>query len=276
MTQGQGPSDPSRRPSGSTHPPPPTRRVGRVLLALVLPTAIAAGVGGGGGSAPAHQAPHSASETDAAGAGAGAAGREGAESPSFQLPEVGTYELPPIAHVPDFELLNRAGEPERLPGLAPGQVALIAFIYTRCSDGRGCPAVLATLQRVDRLLAANAELAPRVRQFAVSFDPHHDTPERMDALARSLRPRADWRFCTAASPTHLAPLLEAFGQDALPLVSEAGVELGLYRHVLKVFLVDARGAVRNVYSAGFLSPELLLIDAETVLREEAAPRATRR
>jgi hypothetical protein len=35
--------------------------------------------------------------------------------------------------------------------------------------------------------------------------------------------------------------------------------------VLKVFLVDARGAVRNVYSSGFLSPELLLVDARTVL-----------
>ncbi len=37
--------------------------------------------------------------------------------------------------------------------------------------------------------------------------------------------------------------------------------------MLKVFLVDARGAIRNIYSAGFLSPELLLVDARTVLRD---------
>ena len=36
-------------------------------------------------------------------------------------------------------------------------------------------------------------------------------------------------------------------------------------HVLKVFLVDAQGAVRNVYSAGFLDAEILRNDAATVL-----------
>ena len=247
-----------RRPTRSFRPPGGLRLApphpGRALLAIAVPIALAAGAA----RAPAHQAPHRAPEASAA----------------FELPQAGTYELPPIARVGEFELLNRGGELERLPGLAPDQVALIAFIYTRCPDGHGCPSVLATQQRIDRLLAADAKLAARVRQFAISFDPAHDTPERMDALARSLRPRADWRFCTPASVAHLEPLLEAFGQDALPLVSESGAKLGLYRHVLKVFLVDARGAVRNVYSAGFLSPELLLVDAETVLLEQAAPEAT--
>ena len=36
-------------------------------------------------------------------------------------------------------------------------------------------------------------------------------------------------------------------------------------HVLKVFLVDAEGGVRNVYSAGFLDAEILRNDAATVL-----------
>ena len=39
-----------------------------------------------------------------------------------------------------------------------------------------------------------------------------------------------------------------------------------------LFLVDAEGAVRNVYSADFLSADLLAIDARTVLLE-AAPEA---
>ena len=36
-------------------------------------------------------------------------------------------------------------------------------------------------------------------------------------------------------------------------------------HVLKVFLVDGEGRVRNIYSTGFLDLRLLLADLETVL-----------
>jgi len=189
-------------------------------------------------------------------------------APRFELPEPGSYELPPISRVSDFTLLDEQGARAALLGLAPDQVAVVSFIYTQCSDGHGCPAALAVLQRLDRAIAADATLAGHVRLATVSFDPAHDTPERMAALRASLAPRGTWRFLTAASPAAIAPVLDAFGQDALPLVGEDAQALGLFRHVLKVFLVDASGAVRNVYSTGFLSPELLLVDARTVLAQE--------
>lgn len=192
------------------------------------------------------------------------------ERPGFALPEPGTYELPVISRVADFTLLDEHGARAALLGLAPGQVAVVSFVYTRCGDGgRGCPAALAVLQRLDRAIAADPALAGRMRIATVSFDPAHDTPERMAALRASLAPRGEWRFLTAASPAAIAPVLEAYGQDALPLVGEDAQALGLFRHVLKVFLVDADGAIRNVYSSGFLSPELLLVDARTVLARSA-------
>jgi cytochrome oxidase Cu insertion factor (SCO1/SenC/PrrC family) len=187
----------------------------------------------------------------------------------FALPEPGSYELPPIAHVADFALQDETGAPAPLLDLAPDQVAIVSFVYTRCSDGRGCPAALAVLQRLDRALAADATLAAHVRIATVSFDPEHDTSARMTELRRAMAPRSQWRFLTAGTPDAIAPVLAAFGQDALPLVGEGEHALGLYRHVLKVFLVDAHGAVRNVYSSGFLSPELLLVDARTVLQTES-------
>jgi cytochrome oxidase Cu insertion factor (SCO1/SenC/PrrC family) len=39
----------------------------------------------------------------------------------------------------------------------------------------------------------------------------------------------------------------------------------LLRHVLKVYLVDAAGDVRNIYSSGLMSPELLMADLRTLL-----------
>jgi hypothetical protein len=42
-------------------------------------------------------------------------------------------------------------------------------------------------------------------------------------------------------------------------------EEAIASHLLRVYLVDASGAVRNVYGADLLDPELLRNDAATVL-----------
>jgi cytochrome c peroxidase len=86
----------------------------------------------------------------------------------------------------------------------------------------------------------------------------------MATLRRNLAPASDWRFLTARDADALAPVLADFGQDMRPA---AGVAAGRIDHVLKVFLVDGERRVRNVYSAEFLDPRLLLNDARTVLRE---------
>jgi hypothetical protein len=80
----------------------------------------------------------------------------------------------------------------------------------------------------------------------------------MKELRGRLGPKGDWRFFTAPDDPALAPVLLDFGQDALPIVTESGEENGAIGHVLKVFLVDARGDVRNIYSTGLLDERLLL------------------
>ena len=83
-----------------------------------------------------------------------------------------------------------------------------------------------------------------------------------------MAPRSDWRFLTAASEAQLRPVLEDFGQDAVPIFSDTGARSGVLRHVLKVFLVDDAGTVRNIYSTGFLDHRILLRDIETLMRAE--------
>src|SRR5262249_44291838 len=65
-------------------------------------------------------------------------------APAFALPAPGSYELPAIARVPDFTLLDERGKPTRLLGLAPDQIAVVSFVYSRCGEGHGCPLALAT------------------------------------------------------------------------------------------------------------------------------------
>jgi len=189
--------------------------------------------------------------------------------PLYQLPEPGSYELPVIDRVGHYELLNASGERVPLLDIGPGNCAIVSFVYASCPDAGGCPLVLASLRRMDRMLASNRELASRVRVVTVSFDPVNDTPERLAILRDHLKPMGEWRFLTAESDREIRPILDDFGQDALRLVAaEDGKPLGVIRHIAKVFLVDSDFAIRNIYSSGFLDPELLLRDIETVLLGE--------
>lgn len=191
----------------------------------------------------------------------------------YALPEAGSYELPPIDRVADRQLLDAEGERAPLLGLGPSEVALVAFVYLSCTDADGCPLALATLQQVDRAVAARPELASRVQLVTVSFDPARDDPEAMAHLRHHMKPRGAWRFLTAESREAIEPVLSDFGQDAVLLLDAEGASTDRIRHVTKVFLVDGGGRVRNVYSSGFLVPELVVRDLETVLGEEGVAAA---
>ena len=147
-----------------------------------------------------------------------------------------------------------------------GKTALVAFVYLGCTDASGCPLPLASLQQADRVIASRDDLRDRVRLVTVSFDPSRDTPVAMRGLRHHMAPRSEWRFLAAASQREIEPVLVAYGQDAAPLLTQAGRDTGLMRHVAKGFLIDPQGGVRNIYSSGFLDHRLLLRDIETALQ----------
>jgi cytochrome oxidase Cu insertion factor (SCO1/SenC/PrrC family) len=198
------------------------------------------------------------------------------ERPLYQLPEPGSYELPVIDRVGRYELLDASGKRAPLLDIEPGGCAVVSFVYASCPDAGGCPLVLASLRRMDRTLASKRDLAKRVQLVTVSFDPVNDTPERLATLRKHLKPIGEWHFLTAASEREIRPVLDDFGQDALRLVAaEDGKSLGVIRHIAKVFLVDSNHAIRNIYSTGFLDPDILLRDVETLLLEEQSSSKSR-
>ena len=64
-------------------------------------------------------------------------------------------------------------------------------------------------------------------------------------------------------------MLEGFEQDVTRAATGDSRELS---HVLKVFLVDGRGWVREIYSTSFLVPRVVVNDIRTLLRERGAGR----
>ncbi|MGD9762235.1 MAG: SCO family protein [Candidatus Binatia bacterium] len=191
----------------------------------------------------------------------------------FEAPAPGSYTLPVIDRVTDHRLVDSNGGAVALTALKQDRLAVVAFVYTACGEAAGCPLAEAILQRVDRRLAEDPALARRVRLLTISFDPERDTPERMRTVRRLYAPKTDWAFLTARDEATLQPVLKDFGQPVAKLYYEDGEWTGLFRHVLKVFLLDEQNRVRNIYSTGMISPELVVNDLRTLAMENAPPHA---
>jgi cytochrome c peroxidase len=198
---------------------------------------------------------------------------QSALQPQFIPPTPGTYTLPTIETVSDHVLLDSTGQQVSLFALTADKIAVISFMYTRCADVGGCPLAAAVLQHLDRLLSERPELAGRVVLLSVSFDPERDSPARLTEVRETLSPHTEWHFLTSKTFADLQPVLADFHQSVAKLWQEDGSWSGMFRHVLKVYLLDAEHNVRNIYSTGLFSAQLVLNDIETVILEIDKPAA---
>lgn len=189
-------------------------------------------------------------------------------TPSYRAPEPGTYELPPIRTVHDHGVVDSGGRDTTLDRVLDGRIAVVSFFYGTCGEKTGCPMSTAVLHRLDARLASDPQAARDVSLVSISFDPARDTPARLAQMEKMRAPGSTWRFLTTCDEAALRPLLDDFGQDIAKLTRADGSWTGQYRHVLKVYLVDGKRRVRNIYSVGFLNPDLVWNDVETLRLEQ--------
>ena len=187
----------------------------------------------------------------------------------FVAPAPGSYRLQRIQRVSDAVLLDSAGQPVRLSALTHGKITLLTFFYTYCVDPLGCPFAHATLAGLRDRVRADRALARRVRFVSVSLDPTHDDPATIAAYARefTIDRNFDWRFVTARRVPELLPVLDDFGQDVSVDIDENGRATRTLHHMLKMFLIDARGDVREIYTLAFLQPQVMFNDIKTLAME---------
>ena len=187
----------------------------------------------------------------------------------------GSYALQVIQQAPDGEVVGRDGQRHRLSEYTRGKVTLLSLIYTYCTEPTGCAlAYEAGVEIKDRIFA-DKRLHGRAQFVALSFDPLNDTRESMQAYggkhARSDGP-LPWHFLTTRSMRQLKPILEGFGQEIEIERDARGRETRTISHMLKLFLIDREGRVREIYSTAFLHPEAMLNDIRTLVMEEDSRR----
>jgi protein SCO1/2 len=167
-----------------------------------------------------------------------------------------------IRAAPAFALTDPAGKTVSRDDLK-GKVWLVSFIFTTCTGT--CPETTLRLSLVQRELRKRG-LFPRgdIRLLSITLDPKRDRPEVLRDYQRlhEADPE-DWHFLTGPAET-IQKVLAAWGMWARPT---AGGQLD---HPSRVFLVDRRGRIREVYNLTFLRPAWVVEDIELLLREPAA------
>ncbi|MGA3081044.1 MAG: SCO family protein [Terracidiphilus sp.] len=156
------------------------------------------------------------------------------------------YHVPaPGDQVPDFKLRNQDGRPIHLSQFH-GKALVVTFIYTRCPSPDFCPRVTRNFATLEKELAANPALYAKSHLICISFDPEHDTPERLRAYGATYigsdakSAFAHWEFAVP-DKSELAEMAEFFD---LGMTSNADSTI---THTLSTTLIGPDGRVVRFY-----------------------------
>lgn len=180
----------------------------------------------------------------------------------FEADPPRSFELPVIREAADFAVRDaETGDLLRLADFR-GRAVVLSLFYTSCADGNACPLATATLRAAEREIERR-KLESRVALLSVTFDEGRDTLEVLRADRARAGAGPAWRFATPETAARRAALLAAYDQRI------ARAPDGTIVHPLRVYLLDGRGRVRQIYSQSFLRPDVLVNDIETVLADDA-------
>jgi protein SCO1/2 len=158
----------------------------------------------------------------------------------------------------DFTLTTQDGKEFRLGDLR-GKIVLVSFIFTTCNGS--CPAMTHRMATVADALAKE-RLKDQVHLLSITLDPARDKP----AVLRNYMRLYDvddkhWTFLSG-SPKQIDKVLSEWGMWVRPGAN------GQLDHPSRIFLLDGRGRVREIYNLDFFRPAWVREDVQ-LLRKEA-------
>jgi protein SCO1/2 len=178
---------------------------------------------------------------------------------SSQLESAKPSRLAVIRKMPDFTLITQTGQTLRRSDLK-GKVLLVSFIFTTCNGT--CPATTHRMAQVlDALRARGLGKEDHIHFLSVSLDPARDTPEALRGYRRLYDIDAsNWSFLTGP-PEQVARTISAWDMWTRPGTN------GQLDHPSRIYLVDRRGRIREIYNLSFLKPAWVVDDVELLLNE---------
>jgi protein SCO1/2 len=159
--------------------------------------------------------------------------------------------------LPSVELTNQDGQTIRTDHYA-GKALLITFIYTRCPLSEFCPRMTAQFGALERMLKNEPSLYEKTHLLTISFDPAHDTPEKLRQYALdeghiTADTFAHWEFATGA-PESIHELAEFLDLEYSMTEDEDQTMV----HNLRTAVVAPDGTLYELHTGNTWQPNELL------------------
>ncbi|MBS0625213.1 MAG: SCO family protein [Verrucomicrobia bacterium] len=185
------------------------------------------------------------------------------------FPAPGTYKLDRIEPMANgWVIESSAWRPRRLSSYTSGKVTLFSFFYGTCRDPTGCPATWAAFEDIQSSLQKDKDLNGRVRLLFLSLDPNVDTPDLLSFYTVKSTPQVPWHFLTTWSEWFLRPIMQSLSLTTSYALDKNGQRTGEIYHMVRVYLIDRDGWIREIYATGFFDPDVVVNDIKTLVMEE--------
>jgi protein SCO1 len=163
-----------------------------------------------------------------------------------------------IARAPEFTLRDPAGASVRLSDYRE-RVVLLAFVFTTC---RGvCPLISRQMVALQNGLKQEGLFGSKANLVSVTVDPETDTAPVLAQYAEQYgADPAGWRFLRE-TPEKTKPVLKAY-DEWTKLLPKGEID-----HPARVYLIDQKGNIREIYSLAFFNEKQALIDMKALLAE---------
>lgn len=174
------------------------------------------------------------------------------------VPEAST--LADIGAAADFKLVDTNGHEIALESFR-GKAVLVSFVYTTCTGT--CPMTTLALTRVRDKLEKAGIWGEGVEFVSITLDPDRDDVEALKRYAEMYKiDTSRWHFLSG-DPAEVKKSLADWGMWV------KRDRTGVLDHPSRVFLVDPRGRIREIYNLEFLKPAWVVDDVRTVLGEKS-------
>jgi protein SCO1/2 len=163
-----------------------------------------------------------------------------------------------IARAPDFALRDTQGSTVRLSDYR-GRVVLLAFVFTSCPGV--CPLISRQMSALQAGLKEAGLFGKQANLLSVTVDPETDTAKVLAEYAQKFdADPAGWRFLRE-TPAKTKPVLKAYDEWTRLLPK------GEIDHPARVYLIDQKANIREIYSLAFFNEKQALIDMRKLVLE---------
>ena len=171
-------------------------------------------------------------------------------------PSGSTYQLPVINSASDFVLVDRSGERVSLKNLKE-KIKIVNFIYTSCPTS--CPITLGKLFKLQEILIKKGLLREKVEMISITLDPERDNLEKLKKYANGFNADSNGWLFLRGTKEKTEKVLSDYD------IWTKRLEDGTIDHVMRIYLIDDKDRIREIYNLAFLQPELVVRDIEMIL-----------